>query len=252
MGIANSITTFNSNLGFLSSATSQAIVKPQNFEGIAGFLFDIVLRDGVALESDITDHFIEDNTVINDHIALKPEIITVEGLIGELKLEQQRTIPFLGAATDKLNVFSGFLPEITTQANEVYNEIENSLETAKQVSKNIENIYSTFFDLDTSAKETFQAKAYSFFYSLWQSREVFTVDTPYNTFTNMSILSMEVNQEETTSISSFSLTFKKLRFASVLEVANNQGRRAEQLAKIEDKGRIKGEEKDQSLLRSLF
>ena len=47
MPIGNSIATLTSNVNFLRSATNQAIVKPEDFEGIAGFVFDITNKDSV-------------------------------------------------------------------------------------------------------------------------------------------------------------------------------------------------------------
>ncbi len=252
MAIGNSVATLTNNAGFISSATNQAIVKPQDFQGIAGFVFDVISRDGVNLNSDITDHFIEDNTVINDHIALKPEVVTVSGLIGELKLESEPLLAPLGSLTDKLNAFSGFLPDLATQANQIYNQAENALNVAKQAGQTAENVFNLFNDLDAAPKETFQAKAFNFFYALWRSRQIFTVENPWNTFTNMSILDMEAIQEDTKYISDFSITFKKLRFAKIIQIENSQGRRSQQISEVQDKGRIKGEEKPQSLLRSLF
>lgn len=63
----------------------RAIIRPQNPPpGIAGFLFDIPEEDQIALRSDITDHFLEDNTSVVDQIALKPEEVSVRGLVAEL------------------------------------------------------------------------------------------------------------------------------------------------------------------------
>lgn len=69
----------------LSTLEGLALVRPNNPpEGIAGFLFDIVGDETIDLESEITDHFVENNTAIQDQIALRPEIITVSGIVAEL------------------------------------------------------------------------------------------------------------------------------------------------------------------------
>lgn len=63
----------------------RAIVRPQNPPpGIAGFLFDIPEEDQISLSADVTDHYLEDNTSVVDQIALKPEEVTVRGLVAEL------------------------------------------------------------------------------------------------------------------------------------------------------------------------
>jgi uncharacterized Fe-S center protein len=105
MAITGSLASLSNNVNFLSSATQQAIVKPEDFKGIAGFVFDVITLDSIELSSDITDHYIEDNTAINDHIALKPEIIRVEGLVGELKYEIPAELRQLKRSFGKTNCF---------------------------------------------------------------------------------------------------------------------------------------------------
>lgn len=70
----------------LSTLQQKAIVRPNNPPlGIAGFLFDITGDEWVELSSQITDHFTEANTAIQDNIALEPEKVTVRGLVAELR-----------------------------------------------------------------------------------------------------------------------------------------------------------------------
>src|SRR5271163_4191719 len=72
----------------LALVTPQANIgyKPQSLTGavLPTLLFHTEGENVAHLQSDITDHFIEDNTAINDQIALKPEMVTVHGFIGEL------------------------------------------------------------------------------------------------------------------------------------------------------------------------
>lgn len=69
----------------LSELGQRAIVRPNNPPaGIGGYLFDIPGDEWVELQSYITDHFVEDNTAINDQWALAPEQITLNGMVAEL------------------------------------------------------------------------------------------------------------------------------------------------------------------------
>lgn len=69
----------------LSALDKQAIIRPNDPPpGIAGFLFDIRGEESAEVSSEITDHYVEDNTAIQDQVALKPEIITVRGMVAEL------------------------------------------------------------------------------------------------------------------------------------------------------------------------
>lgn len=69
----------------LSTLEQKAIVRPNNPPpGIAGFLFDIPGDEWVELNSQITDHYTELNTSIQDNIALEPERVTLRGVVAEL------------------------------------------------------------------------------------------------------------------------------------------------------------------------
>lgn len=251
MQISDSIATFRRTTSFVNSINKQAIVKPDSFNGIAGFIFDITDNDSIQFQSDITDHFIEDNTAINDHIALKPEIIKVTGFTGELTNRVSTGIAVFELIVEKLEIISEYLPITTISLQNAYSDVKSAYETVNNAEQGVENLYNLFLNNDPEDKITNQSKAFSYFYSLWLGREIFTVDTPLKTFTNMAIENMEVIQAESNSISEFNITFKKLRFSKAVVVNNNQGRRINQLNELIDKGSQRGEEKNRSLIKII-
>jgi hypothetical protein len=76
-------TGVNNAQGFLDGSNS-AVLRPKSAEGIGGFVFDIPDNESVQLQSDITDHYTESNSFLNDHIVRKPIILTLSGFVGEL------------------------------------------------------------------------------------------------------------------------------------------------------------------------
>ena len=69
----------------------------------------------------------------------------------------------------------------------------------------------------------------------------------------MSILSMSIDQVDNKSLSSFSIQFKQLKFTEIfLTALSSQGRRAQQLAQTDNKGKTKGKETDKSILKAIF
>lgn len=46
-------------------------------------VFDIITSEQITLSTDITDHIVEDHTMIQDHITIKPRVFTMRGLISE-------------------------------------------------------------------------------------------------------------------------------------------------------------------------
>lgn len=102
----------------LSTLEQKAIVRPNNPPlGIAGFLFDITGDEWAELSSQITDHYTESNSTIQDNIALEPEKVTVRGLVAELfsfAPAPQEAAP----VTNPLPVNVPFTPLLTSGAKE--------------------------------------------------------------------------------------------------------------------------------------
>ena len=99
------------------------------------FLFHYEGENAVNLESDITDHYVEDNTAIADQIGLTPEMITVQGFIGELNNVVPDLLEPLRLAAEKLTVLGAYTPELTTTALIAYNNAQQLYATA-QAAKN--------------------------------------------------------------------------------------------------------------------
>lgn len=218
----------------LSTLEQKAIVRPNNPPyGVAGFIFDIVLDDEVNLTSDITDHYIENNTAIQDQIALRPETITLRGVVAELV---KRTPPPNTASrtTNPLPQVAELTPEFTLGAAQALVDLavqERERARAAVASQSLYNLYQN--RAATQPNQTRQSSAFLYFRSLWKSRELFTVETPWGYFTSMAIESLRVFQDETTKYATeFTITFKKIRVARdiTVEVGQLAGRNAPQRA----------------------
>ena len=65
----------------LGSQKSGLVTGESTFDGLA---FDYTGEVKIESTSDITDHYMEDNTPTQDHIALAPRRVTLKGIVGEL------------------------------------------------------------------------------------------------------------------------------------------------------------------------
>jgi len=197
------------------------------------FLFHYEGEQNVTVESDITDHYVEDNTAREDQIGLKPETYTTRGFIGELHNvppEYLDTVKFLA---DKLTPIVGFAPQLTATGQQVYNNALNLY----QVGSNAANarvstwtsISNAINDEDQQKKKKMpkiqnkQQEAFNKLYGYWASRTLFTVQTPWNIFRDMAIMRLRaIQSEETNVISDFEITFKRIRKATT-NLTNLQG-----------------------------
>lgn len=208
--------------------------RPQDAEGnLLGteLLFHYEGENTASLTSEITDHFVEDNTVINDQIALKPEIITVQGFIGELNNIVPESLKPLRFAAEKLQILSAYTPALSISAQVAYNTAEQLYRTAQTTKAAIDswrtvnlsgqqvNVIGSngLRDQRPNQTQTKQQVAFQQFYGYWRTRTLFTIQTPWAIFSNMAIQSLRaIQSEETRMITDFEITFKMMRFAQVV------------------------------------
>lgn len=208
------LVTPNSNIGY----------QPQSENGSAPpptIVFDYDGEQTVSLESDITDHYSEDNTPREDQIALKPEIVTTHGFIGELNDITPGILIPLKIAAEKLTIIGGYTPGLSLTAQLAYNEALFAYRLAKTT---VNSVVSAVAGLDSvlglglgvSPNQTRQQVWFQLFYNYWVAKTLFTVQTPWIVYKNMAIKSLRAIQEADSSvITDFEVSFKAMRFASL-------------------------------------
>lgn len=232
-------------------------VNPVNGQALQqppALLFHYEGEQTVALESDITDHYIEDNTALQDQISLKPETITTHGFIGELNNVAPVGLQTIQQVADKLTTISGYVPSLSVTALLAYNEAfflyqigANAKNSAVAAWNSIgpgtgggeSVIGSTGIKVQSSQNQ--QQQMFQQFYGYWRNRTLFTVQTPWAVFQNMAIKNLRAIQDATTNvITDFEVTFKMIRIASTstspIEPSAFQGRAALQAGGVTDLG----------------
>ena len=234
-----------------SVKASQALVNIVGVTGIAGFQFDIDDEVSINLESDITDNYIEDNTSIQDHIVLKPVVISMRGFVGTFKYTPNKLKSIVGKVTNTLSLVSLFLPKIEKlperfKTGFIGNQTQDAqfgLDVGAYGFSSL-NLFKDFQDL--FYLKSSQTRAFLFFEALRNSRALFSVQTPYKRYDNMAIQTLKPIQDGTTKdTTDFSITFKQLRFTqtTTVQAANSAARRQAQVQSQVNKGIIKGIEK---------
>jgi hypothetical protein len=258
----SSITTAATALSNLILVSPQSTIgyQPQNPSQPNGqtsqpppsILFHYEGEQTVALESDITDHFIEDNTAIQDQIALKPETITTHGFIGELNDVAPGALATVKAVADKLTVINAYTPVLSTTALIAYNEAFQLYQVGLNAVNSAVAAWSSLSGtggesvinsqgLALQANQTKQQIAFQQFYGYWRSRTLFTVQTPWAVFQNMAIKTLRAIQDpETRVITDFEVAFKMIRTAATVTTPGTnlsyQGRASAQAASLTDLG----------------
>lgn len=232
---------------FLNNSAN-TLVRPKSAKGISGFLFDIPETENIELSSEITDHYTENNSYINDHEIKKPITITLSGFVGELIFRPpegvEGSIQEIGNRLEVVDAYLGDLtPGFVQDIQKATNLAETAVSTLNQQLDRLQNVVG-FFEGE-SVEETAQQKAFNNLYSLWQSATLLTVQTPWRYFENMRITNIGFSQDqETDQISNITVSLKELRFSEVetTDFDNYINTPREEVQKIpgEDIGKIQG------------
>lgn len=194
------------------------------------------------IESDITDHYVEDNTSIQDQIAIKPVIITTQGFVGELNnVPPNEVLAGLKAVADKLSIISAYTPALSVAAIQAYNDAAFLYSSAANLAASAVSGWDSLSSnggttiisggVDSSGnpliqqkpRQTVQQQYFQKFYAYQQKRTLFTIQTPWAIFKDMAIKSLRAVQEASSNvITDFEVTFKQMRFAATLTSTVNQ------------------------------
>lgn len=214
--IAQTITTVNNTI---QNLTNQFIVTPNGYPpGVNGFVFDVVDDETIELDADITDSWIETNSTIQDHIALKPVKFTLKGFVGELYdiFQVQGANDTYTPVLNLLNI-PGLLPIWNNQDAQFYTTLTNQIAQAQSVVSGIQSFASLVSGFSPSLSR--QQQAYTTFYGLWMNRTLCSVQTPFTLLTSMAIESVHVIQSgKSNLVSDFTVTFKQIQQISTIAI----------------------------------
>lgn len=270
-------TQINNSFNDFKETLNKFLVKPANTTGIAGYLFDIDLNQEVTGENDITDHFVEDNTAIQDHIAVRPRQFRLTGLVAEVvdNFSPHTALEFAEKLGPKLLPNSDIAPSFTPGVQLAQRAIqgdtadtlevvgsqlagENFTQSANIFSALRDNIPSSFEEpginfFDAANRQSKQKQAYQFFEALRQQKALISANTPYGFFDNLAITSVSFRQgRETLYRSEVTIQLKEMRFArtDTVSIKVGQLRREQQRKEAALLQKQEGQQANSSILFS--
>lgn len=206
------------------------------------FVFDLKKEYKMTLSSDITDHYVEDNVAIQDHIGLKPIILDVVGSISEINLidtkmdakkeSEKGLFNSLDSYLNRMGSLSSFAPNIVNQALDIYNSakfayatVNKLINTGKTSGSGID--YTEGYD-ENVIKQTKQFEWINWFKTQWENRASFSIVTPYGVLTDMYIMELSSSQPENTRyITNLNIRFKQIRKAVIIDSPTKVGQKKE-------------------------
>lgn len=258
--IAQSANSGVSNARSFLDNKANTLLKPKSAEGVGGFLFDVPDQESLTLSADITDHYTENNSFINDHIVRKPVIITVSGFIGEVVFRAPSGVAGLFQAIDNrlesVEAYAGDLtPGAIQNVQRVVQQAQSAVSAINQTLDKVQNVVGLF--QGETGDPTLQEKAFQDLAALYASSEFVTVQTPWKYYDNMIIQTITFAQNgDSDTISDVSITLKELRVSETKTVSFDQDqfpiREQIQSSPEEDQGIIRGQDRNESFLFSAF
>lgn len=209
------------------------------------FVFDIKKEYRFGLSSDITDHYVESNVAIQDHVGLKPIILEVTGSLAEVNLNragkkmneanvseeiENKNEDFtpsdmfnsIDSYLSRMGSLSSFAPNIVNQAEDIYNSAKFAYSTANKIinlnkkdSTQTKSNYIDGYD-EKTISQTRQFEKINWFRTQWENRASFTIVTPYGVLSDMYIMELSAVQPENTRyVTNLNIKFKQIRQAIV-------------------------------------
>ena len=221
-------------------------------------VFGIINNHSATLNAQITDNYVESNIALHDHIAFSPITVTLSGLVGNVILKSEAAIQQAqdeleqaksrqrisgdffrkanyidaGASSSmvvtKLGSIGRLYPPMSNITQQAVNTLMYAYEAANSVlSRKWTNRNEAILDnspVNNEEPNELQ-KAYEQIKNTFYSRQPSKVYTPWTTYENMYIQSVEISQNELNHIIDLSVTFKQLKFSQVeYSEANEQVR----------------------------
>lgn len=223
------------NLAKIQSSFAQYVLTPINAFGLGGLVFDIEGETSIDLTAEITDHYLEDNSTVQDNIAIRPQRITFSGQIGDVVYSRENSSnAVIQKVAQKLTVLNQYLPELAKQSQQIFSSLTASSQSLSLTNSsrlntlfsaptlnNIANIWAAIQNLNPSNGR--QQQVYIYLKALMDQKILTSLQTPFEFVTNLAIESITAIQDETTrSASTFVITLKKIRVASTQTTVFNK------------------------------
>lgn len=234
-GATNKVAIGGSVLSLVGA--TKAFLKPQAIAGISGEVFDLPESESLSLKASITDHYVEDNTAMQDHISIAPKTITLTGKIAELTMTKDALQKYAEQIITKLAAIGIMSAGMSESAQRLLAQYTRTTDAVKQALNQFKDASSIFFDVSAKNK---QQQYYEKISGMFYSRLICTVETPWATLENMVIESVNFEQDESTKDwTSVTVSLKQVQFARTNVTSGKivQGRLEDQKAPIEEKGK---------------
>lgn len=176
------------------------------------YVFSTVTGEDLTRSAEITDHFVENNFAVHDHMAIKPMEFTATGFVGEKTFKQELAFTDkLAGGLDKLTPIAAFIPNVSNYVQTVINAA-SYIESSFNRYKNMFNNGKKILKKTKTAKIDEQEMAFYMLKEMQETRQFVTLYIPkIGKFENLLISNIKMSQNESIYKSSLSVDLKEYR-----------------------------------------
>lgn len=202
---------------YSAALSNRVLVAPQGVRQVEAFSFDFKGDDIVDMENDVADHWLEDNTAVQDHIGVRPTIVVLKGTIAELSASGGLLTTIVNLLTSlesplqQLPAYLGsYTPGVTNTISKAISQAQNVAVQMQQAMARASQIANLLPGVPSANK---QQAAFAQLSAYRNARILVRVFTPFQLFSNMAIINLKAVQNEKTKMASeFIITFKQMNF----------------------------------------
>ena len=194
--------------------------------GIGGFTAEVRVSESIQFTSDVPDNYVEDGSVVNDHIINNPIMLTIDGEVADINIKVEFLPEYLAKAIDKAADIVNSL-DIVQKTQQMIQKIEKYAERVEKAYEAIDyalgngNQLNDFFG--GPAEDSNQANFFAFLNSVYYSKQLIDIEMPFETYSNMRITSLTIIRDNTTEQAlKYKLSAKQVRFAETIFVDKNK------------------------------
>jgi len=201
---------------FLSSKISDV---PKSEIGIGGFTAFVRVNDSTHFESEIPATPLEDGSVVNDHIILKPLRISIEGDVSDVHVRASPLIRQLQTKSAEIGNFTSLFAPAATQSQ--LSKVAEYANTALDAVHALDNMIGKGRQLldmfgNHDARKSNQNKFVDYMEAAHLGRQLIDIDMPYRQRTNMRITSFTLSTDNQDNSTSFTIEAEKMQFAELI------------------------------------
>ena len=185
--------------------------------GIGGFNLDVRLDSSINFTMVAPENYVEDGSVINDHIINDPITLSISGEVADIHLKPMFDDFVLETIREKVQ-FKVINTVLTKQQQQKIQSVVDKIQSVVKLANKGFDIYNRFNNRNKpiSKARTVQDDFFDFLESNYINKRLITIEMPFRNYENMLITSLTITKDNSTNQKlKYSLSAKEIRFAEI-------------------------------------